>query len=586
MFESIPSDILRYIASFTYPISATVCKAWSRHLSFSAIQEDFGIETVDCHMGIPKQIARQIIGLRTVNVQTDMASLKYINNNVKHIYLWNDYEPCIHQLQEFTALESLIIDTPVNCISGIHHFRHLKSIEMIVTSDIQNLSDIGKIHTLEKLYISLNQTIDFEFIRGNEKLESLDVCGDDYGDIEFDISHLRYNKKLKNLLFNYCDLQNSDSFQYIRDNLISLNLTKASSYSCKSLSHLVELKSLIINGNYHDHDSSFLQYLVNLETLELIDSVYMDLKYISAFKNLVKLKRLRLPSWNITNISFLQGLPLVSLNISKCMRLKDVSCISKLSNLKELDIYLNSTADYSPLQSLLQLEKLNVHSYGTPSFDLSFLHGMTNVQTMSIIGFNWLNNISSLRNMRKLKNLHLRQCGNIDDLSGIRELSQLKCLIIDGLCNIQDLSPIECLHLDRLEIWNCEMITDVSSLRNVKNLELYYNSKITSLESIGKLVQLERLIIHDVKVTDISPLASLTNLNRIDLCSHQNVRDISCLQRLTQLQSIRLIGFQAVTDISFLSSLRQLTDIWLEGLQRVTNNLDEFKVYSKTLNQW
>jgi len=84
------------------------------------------------------------------------------------------------------------------------------------------------------------------------------------------------------------------------------------------------------------------------------------------------------------------------------------------------------------------------------------------------------------------------------------------------------------------------------------------NSAISDLTGLEKCRNLNRLILSDNIVDDISPLASLTNLTELRLDGNVLLADISPLAGLSSL-TILFLNNNMITDISPLPSLTGLT---------------------------
>ena len=85
------------------------------------------------------------------------------------------------------------------------------------------------------------------------------------------------------------------------------------------------------------------------------------------------------------------------------------------------------------------------------------------------------------------------------------------------------------------------------------------SNAISDWSPLAGLTQLERLDLSGTAVLDISPLASLTQLKSLDL-TNTGVSDISPLASLTQLRELNLSG-TGVSDISSLTTLTQLREL-------------------------
>lgn len=105
-----------------------------------------------------------------------------------------------------------------------------------------------------------------------------------------------------------------------------------------------------------------------------------------------------------------------------------------------------------------------------------------------------------------------------------------------------------------------ERLLEVTEL----NLEGY---SLRRLEGIEALVNLRMLDVSETLVTDITPLAHLTQLEALDL-QNDGVEDITPLAHLTRLRWLRLKD-NPVQDVSALSQLTRLERLDLSGT-RVT----------------
>ena len=108
-------------------------------------------------------------------------------------------------------------------------------------------------------------------------------------------------------------------------------------------------------------------------------------------------------------------------------------------------------------------------------------------------------------------------------------------------------------------------ISDVSPLANLTQLtrlELE-STDVSDVSPLANLTQLTSLGLGGTAVSDVSPLANLTQLTEMNLNS-TDVSDVSPLANLTQLTRLDLSA-TAVSDVSPLANLTQLTSLGLGG---------------------
>ena len=201
--------------------------------------------------------------------------------------------------------------------------------------------------------------------------------------------------------------------------------------------------------------------------------------------------------------------------------IKDLTGLEHAVTLKEVNLsweyisgegYVNSNviSDFSPLEKLTNLEKLNLS------------------------GMSGLRDVSTLAHLTNLKGLDLEST-DVSDVSALARLTNL-----------------EWLHLRHTAV------SDVSALAHLTNLEtlnLWYTD-VSDVSVLAHLTNLETLNLRDTGVSDVSALARLTNLETLSL-GETGVSDVSALARLTNLETLYL-GFTAVSDVSALARLTNL----------------------------
>ncbi len=92
---------------------------------------------------------------------------------------------------------------------------------------------------------------------------------------------------------------------------------------------------------------------------------------------------------------------------------------------------------------------------------------------------------------------------------------------------------------------------------------------ITSLAGIESALNLERLWIRWNRISDLSPLAGLTNLRFLDGHGNDVISDISPLAGLTNLETL-ILRYNSISDVSALSGMTNLSHLHLEWNQ-ITN---------------
>jgi internalin A len=139
-------------------------------------------------------------------------------------------------------------------------------------------------------------------------------------------------------------------------------------------------------------------------------------------------------------------------------KVKDISSLNKLTNLKTLNLYSNNVSDVSVLTKLTKLDYLVLDE--NKITDISPLKNLTKIKYLELT-FNKVKNISSLKNLTNLTTLNLYN-NQVKDISVLKNLTKLNTLII-----------------------NRNQISDISVLKGLSNLSyvsLAGNPKVTKLQ--------------------------------------------------------------------------------------------------------
>ncbi len=116
-------------------------------------------------------------------------------------------------------------------------------------------------------------------------------------------------------------------------------------------------------------------------------------------------------------------------------------------------------------------------------------------------------------------------------------------------------------------ISNSIQITDLSPLAGLSNLQELdcSNNQITDLSPVAGLTNLQILDFYSTQITDLSPLSNLFNLQQLD-CESTQVSDLSSLSNLFNLQQLNCSRTQ-VSDLSPLSNLANLRELYCNSNQ-------------------
>ena len=284
-----------------------------------------------------------------------------------------------------------------------------------------------------------------------------------------------------------------------------------------------------------NEDIQGLEKMTNLTQLSLDGN--RDITDLSALSQLTNLKDLNISNTGAANLSPLAGLT----NLTKlAIANPDISDLSPLSNLTNLTtLYLDDGSltsskilDLSPLASLVNMEQLYIPP--SPNYtDFSPLSGMTKLREFLMVGTrrtgsNSIQSLSFLTNMTQLERIGIVVDGV--DLSPIAGLTQLRDVELNGelygentsifrkLVNMESLL----LHASNETSFSAKDMSDFAGMKNLRRLEISIDELI-SLTGLEGLTKMESLTIYshtDTKtetITTLEPLSGMTELRELTL---------------------------------------------------------------------
>lgn len=149
---------------------------------------------------------------------------------------------------------------------------------------------------------------------------------------------------------------------------------------------------------------------------------------------------------------------------------------------------------------------------------------------------------------------------HLETLYSVRKRSEFSCRVL-----------VNCHELQELWLYMASKVTNIqclSKLQRLKTLSLFH-IKLSDLSFISCLPNLEYLnISSNYGITDISHVGHLNNLKYFCASFIRNIHDISCLSQCTNLEHLDL----AVTSVSNLTPLTNLTNLKYLKLSRCPVN--------------
>lgn len=170
-----------------------------------------------------------------------------------------------------------------------------------------------------------------------------------------------------------------------------------------------------------------------------------------------------------------------------------------------------------------------------------------------------ITDIDDLRYCFLLKTLTLSNDG-ISDISALSSCSLLETLNLsqNNISNIKPLAKLTAITDLNLSLNSIDDLSPLEEMTKMEHLDISYNY-VLKIDVVANMTSLRQLNAasngnDDERISDITPLANLKELNTLDLSSN-SIFDISPLSELTNLSMLHLAG----NNISSLTSLRDMT---------------------------
>jgi len=230
-------------------------------------------------------------------------------------------------------------------------------------------------------------------------------------------------------------------------------------------------------------------------------------------------------------------------------KIENIEPLATLVNLIELNLTGNKIYDISFIGNLKKLENLQLQDNQITDEDLSILTMLPNLKILNLEE-NEITDYSPLAALTNLTDLRLGQMTITASQKAMLEAALPNTRITWPHPIIDDSEPAEKTWDELYEEW-------------VQNPEPYGGLSVLQQIKQAKDSGAWQLVLENKNISDISSLASLTNLESLDL-DQNNIADVSPLAGLTTLTGLEL-GGNNITNLTALSSLTNLNYLDLDG---------------------
>ena len=240
---------------------------------------------------------------------------------------------------------------------------------------------------------------------------------------------------------------------------------------------------------------------------------------------------------------------------------------TELQNLTYLSVSSKSISNMQGIEKLIYLKDLRCYSNTFTSLDLSsntaltYLDCAPNSQLTSL----------SIGNCTNLETLICYSTGitslSLSNLSKLKKLScystKLTSLTVTGKSNLTELNCSNCTSLTSIQCYNNALTTlNVTGNTALKSLSCYENANLATITGLANCTALTYLDCEDCKITDLSAVNSMTNLEK--LFARNNKLTSFTLTNKPNLTYVRLNGNTSMTTATITGN-GKLATLYISG---------------------
>ena len=496
--------------------------------------------------------------LEVANTGVNDLSVLMSLRNLTKINLANTLVNRINNLKNCPNLTSLNLSgTKINNISVLQDLVQLKSVDISNTS-IHDLSPIASLKDLQYLNISGTAITNLHPLNELENLRDLYCSNTSIRDL----SPLKSHRRLGKIYCDHSKIGDEEASAFSKDNPYTLVIYDTEALKTWWNSLPIYWKAVFSKQIQLETEPTTeqLHQVINMQELDLSGDTFMQ--------NLMPVSRLtNLKSLNIANteIEFLQPVQalanLESLNIEHT-HISDLKPLQELTSLKFLNIMNTPVTDITPLLNdnsieIIEADSTSISQENVISLKESQRQVTVIYQTEKLQ--EWWNSIDEI--WKVILRNHVSSQNEMPNAVELQKIVDLREIEVTPETPIISLVPVkDFIWLERLAI-NNQGVHDLDPLVNKKYLvELnVQNNPISSLKPIEGSTMLELINIENTQINDFAPLSKMDNLVTLNASGTpvKSLKPLSGLQKLENL-FVNNTNVKSLSPIENIITLKQL----------------------------
>ena len=509
----------------------------------------------------------------------DLSALKYCLT-LEELEVANTTLDDLSVLANLPNLQKINLSgTQVSRVNGLKNCPNLTSLNLGGTR-IANIGIVQDLPLLRNLDISNTAVRDLTPVGGLKDLQSLNISGSAIANLQAindldnlrelycsntaisDLSPLKGNRRLSKVYCDHSKVGIAEASAFTKDNPFTLVIydTEALRNWWDSLPmywKAVFSKQIQLDSN---PTTEQLHQIINMQELDLSGNTF--LQNLMPVSRLTNLKSLDISYTEIGFLQPIQGLAnLESLNIAHTY-INSIEPLKEMTNLRQLNISNTPVTDLTPLANDKSIEVIVADSTvigRTQVIALKENQRKVHVifQTEALTA--WWNGLDAIwqaifRNAMGIQD----ETPSALDLQRVLDVQTLEIGTEYPISNLEPLAG--CMWLERLTI-NNQNVRDIAPLANKEYLvELnMQNNPIGSLKPIESSTMLELLNIENTQIDDLGPLSKMNNLVTLN-ASGTPVKSLKPLSNLLRLENLFVnnTNVKSLSPVEGIATLKQL----------------------------
>ena len=456
--------------------------------------------------------------LEVANTTIDDLSVLTTLRNLEKLNLANTQINRLTQLKNCPNLVSLNLGgTQISNVGILHDLAKLKSLDISNTT-IRDLAPISGLKDLQSLNISGSAVTNLQALSETENLREFYCSNTSI----HDLTPLKKNRRLSKIYCDHSGIHDAEAIVFTKTNPLALVIYDTEALKTWWRELPIFWKAVFSKQIQLDSEPTTeqLHQIINMQELDLSGNTFMQ--------NLMPVSRLtNLRSLNIANteINFLQP-------------------IQGLTNLESLNIEHTYISDLKPLQDMTSLRFLNIMN--TPVADLSALVNDNNIDVI----------LADSTTIGKSQVVALKESQRQVTVVYQTEALQAWWESID--------EKWKAILLDRVGCQNgAPTSLELQKIIDIREIEIAPETPITSLAPLSDFMWLERLTINNQSVSDLKPLTNKAYLLELNV-QNNPVNSLSPIENSTLLELLNIENTQ-IKDLGPLSKMNNLVTLNASG---------------------